>query len=424
LFPTLAGRIDQWETHLDRIAEMEFDWIFLNPFHLTGASGSLYAVADYYSLHPALQSSRKLSAAKSIERFVAAAAKRGLSVMMDLVINHTAKDGLLPSEHPDWFLREPDGTLRSPFCVDPADTRKKTVWEDLAEIDYRDRPERGEVIAFFDELIRHYLGLGIRGFRCDAAYQVPSAVWKPLIEAGRGVHPDVVFVAENLGAPLAQAEALSAAGFDYLFNSSKWWDFEADWLLEQYEKFRRIAPTISFPETHDTERLATDLAARGITDRAAVERCYQRAYLFAAVFATGVMIPMGFEYGFRRKLHVVKTTPADWEEPWFDLTRYIAEVNRMRASLAVLNTEGPQRAIRLGSGQATCLVRTADRGGDWVATLVNPDLRSAVSARIEGLGHAIAGGRQVAPAKKSASLVAGSEVRLGPGEVKVFASRS
>jgi starch synthase (maltosyl-transferring) len=265
--------------------------------------------------------------------------------------------------------------------------------------------------------------LGIRGFRCDAAYQVPSEVWRTLIRAGRNVRSDVVFVAENLGAPLEQAEALSSAGFDYLFNSSKWWDFKAGWLLEQYEKFRRIAPTISFPETHDTERLATDLAAKGITDRAAVEQCYKRAYLFAAVFATGVMIPMGFEYGFRRRLHVVKTTPADWEEPFFDLTKYLADVNQMRASVAVLNTEGPQQAVRLGDDRVTCLVRRSDRSEDWGVTLINSDLRGAASVRLDGLGHGIEEGRQVAPAKKSASLVAGTEVRLGPGEVRVFASR-
>ena len=43
--------------------------------------------------------------------------------------------------------------------------------------------------------------------------------------------------------------ALDEAGCDYLFNSLKWWDFESPWLLEQYEKFRHIAPSIAFPES-------------------------------------------------------------------------------------------------------------------------------------------------------------------------------
>ena len=28
---------------------------------------------------------------------------------------------------------------------------------------------------------------------------------------------------------------LADADFDYILNSSKWWDFRSDWLLEQYE---------------------------------------------------------------------------------------------------------------------------------------------------------------------------------------------
>ena len=52
LFPLLVGNITEWEKHLDRIAEMGFDWIFLNPIHYPGFSGSLYAVKDYFALNP------------------------------------------------------------------------------------------------------------------------------------------------------------------------------------------------------------------------------------------------------------------------------------------------------------------------------------------------------------------------------------
>ena len=47
LFPTLAGTVRQWTTHLPRIAAMEFNAVYINPFHYTGFSGSLYAVKDY-----------------------------------------------------------------------------------------------------------------------------------------------------------------------------------------------------------------------------------------------------------------------------------------------------------------------------------------------------------------------------------------
>ena len=75
-----------------------------------------------------------------------------------------------------------------------------------------------------------------------------------------------MFCAETVGAPKEAVLALADAGFDYLFNSVKWWDFESPWLLDQYEAFRHIAPSIGFPESHDTERLVTELRAAGIPE--------------------------------------------------------------------------------------------------------------------------------------------------------------
>ena len=45
LFPLLAGPVPQWSEHLERIAAMAFDWVFVNPFHYPGFSGSLYALS-------------------------------------------------------------------------------------------------------------------------------------------------------------------------------------------------------------------------------------------------------------------------------------------------------------------------------------------------------------------------------------------
>ena len=423
LFPSLAGSLTGWEEHLDRISGMGFDWVFLNPIHYPGFSGSLYAVKDYYALNPLFEDGTADSADEQFGAFLDAAAERDLSVMMDLVVNHTAKDSLVADEHPDWFLHEPDGSLASPYAVNPTDASKRTVWADLAEIDFAPRPQRAEIIAYFSEMIRHYVELGVRGFRCDAAYKVPKEVWRPLIAAGRKQRDHVVFVAENLGSLLEQTLAMRGAGFDYLFNSSKYWDFRQNWLLDQYEQFRSIAPSISFPETHDTERLISDLAVIGVTEPAAVEKRYRGAYLFAAVFSSGVMIPIGFEYGFRKKLHVVETRPEDWEKPAFDISAWITQVNRMKASLPVLNEEGPQRAVPLGDGRIVALQRRALRGPTWTVTLVNSDRSRPATARIESLDGDVQEGREVTPGGKDGKFRAGAEVTLEPGEVRVFASR-
>ena len=118
---------------------------------------------------------------------------------------------------------------------------------------------------------------------------------------------------------LDEVEALAGAGFDYLFNSVKWWDFESPWLLDQYEQFRHIAPSIGFPESHDTERLVTELLAAGFPE-SEIEARYRQAYAFAAAFSTGVMMPMGFEYGWARRISVVPQDAETPEPPRFDLS--------------------------------------------------------------------------------------------------------
>jgi Glycosidases len=419
-FPPLVGAVDAWKTHLPRIAEMGFNWIFLNPIHFPGFSGSLYAVKDYYALNPLFQGNSSEDPDRLIAGYLDAAARHGLKVMMDLVVNHTAKDAVLTQQHPNWYEREHDGSLRSPFALDPGNPNNKTVWADLAELDYSDRPERQEIVGYFADLVRHYTKLGFAGFRCDAAYKVPKDVWRSLISAAQKVDPDVLFIAENLGAMMEQVEALRGAGFDYLFNSAKWWDFRQGWLLEQYERFRSIAPSIAFPETHDTERLAIDLSHQGLSAPRDVERRYRNAYLFSALFSTGVMIPIGYEYGFRRKLHVVETRPSFWETPQFDISAYIGEVNKMKAAVPVLNEEGPQRAFMIGDGRICALLRRAMRGPGWAVSLINTDYGNTVSAPLNGLDGDIGQGREVTPGGRKETMQPGANMSLAPGEVRVF----
>jgi starch synthase (maltosyl-transferring) len=262
---------------------------------------------------------------------------------MDLVVNHTSRDSELVASHPGWFTRDSSGDVVSPHAIDPADSRRMTVWGDLAELDYRP-PQRDQILAYFQRLVRHYVTLGFGGFRCDAAYKVPAEVWRALTGAGRAASPEVLFCAETLGAPDDAVLALADAGFDYLFNSVKWWDFKRPWLLEQYEAFRHIAPSIGFPESHDTDRLVSELLAAGIRG-SEIEWHYRHAYAFAAAYSTGVMMPMGFEYGWSRSLDVVGRRDDGPEPKRFDLSEFIAEVNAMKKAIPALNEEGPQRLL-------------------------------------------------------------------------------
>ena len=421
LFPLLCGSVRQWEDHLPRIAAMGFDWVYVNPFHYPGFSGSLYAVKDYYRINDLMWDGEH-SLEELLESFCAKASELGVSVIMDLVINHTAKDALLADEHPDWFLHEDDGTLRSPRAIDPADARQVTVWGDLAELNYHDPALHAGLATYFGELIGHFIDRGIRGFRCDAAYLVPPELWSRLIAQARAKRGDAAFFAETLGCRLEQISALHTAGFDYLFNSAKWWDFKSPWLLEQYAAFRHVAPSIAFPESHDTPRLSTELADAGChrDDATLVERAYRLRYMFSAVFSTGVMIPVGFEYGFRGPLNVVNTRQEHWERPLFDITAFIAEVNRMRAAIPALNEEGAQRQIHLGDAAVVCLLRRAQTDTSWVLSLFNSDLHHAHDVRLVGLDPDTQLAREITPGSQGLIIKAGDTLPMSPGAARVF----
>ncbi|HEX4616382.1 MAG TPA: maltotransferase domain-containing protein, partial [Stellaceae bacterium] len=265
---------------------------------------------------------------------------------------------------------------------------QKTVWGDLAELDYRP-PQRSQILGYFQQLVRHYIGLGFGGFRCDAAYKVPAEVWRGLISDAKAADPEVVFCAENLGAPKEAVLALGGAGFDYLFNSVKWWDFESPWLLEQYEDFRHIAPSIGFPESHDTDRLVNELRAAGIPEPQ-IEPRYRQAYAFAAAYSTGVMMPIGFEYGWSRRLDVVANSNHDPEPERFDLSQFVAEVNAMRKSIPALNEEGPLRRLSNQADPLLVLERRTESGDDRAFILVNTHEQQASQIEIESSSVAVA----------------------------------
>lgn len=359
LFPRLAGPLPNWKPHLERAAAMGFDWVFVNPIQQTGGSGSLYSIADYFGIDPAfVEPNAAESAQEQVRAMVAEAEHLGMRVMIDLVINHCAADAALVREHPQWFKHD-GGGIAHPYCVE--ENGERTVWYDLAQFDHQHSSDRDGLLRYCGDVIEHLMDLGFSGFRCDAAYQIPQDFWRGLIERTRRSRPDTLFLAETLGCTPAQTKETAAAGFDYVFNSSKWWDFSSPWLLEQYDLTRQIAPSIGFPESHDTERLFSESGHN-------VEALKQR-YLFAALFSAGVMMPIGYEFGFTDPLHVVHTRPEHWQEPAVDITGFIAQVNRIKSDFPLFREETLLQKVD-HPNPALLLLRKASTNGSGQALLV------------------------------------------------------
>jgi starch synthase (maltosyl-transferring) len=417
LFPLLAGPFDAWQPHLERAASMGFDWVFLNPIQELGRSGSLYSIADYFGINKVLLNpGAKLSPDDQVRAMARTAAALGQSLMIDLVINHCAEDNLLVRTHPTWFMHE-HGRVANPFCIEENGT--KVVWRDLAQFDHQQallRPDDPNgLLAYYVRIVKHLIGLGFRGFRCDAAYQLPTEIWRQLITRIRRDHPDTVFVAETLGCTPAQTRDTASAGFDAIFNSSKWWDFHGDWLLEQYEATRHIAPSIGFPESHDTRRMFEEF--EGNVD------ALRQHYLFTALFASGIMIPMGFEYGFRKRLDVVTTVPGDWEQPNIDLTGFITQVNAIKDQTPTLAGEG--RIDRLDYPDPSILVlrKQAINGPGQALLILNKDPWNRQRFYTDDLYRLIQSPgplRDLSPDWPMQDLPTPFEFWLGPGMARVL----
>ena len=416
LFPPLAGTIPQWEEHLDRIADMGFTWIFLNPINTPGLSGSLYAVKDYFGLNPRFYPESGQDPEAALVHFLKAARGRGLKVMLDLVINHTAIDSPLVTQHPEWYAKDDKGKIKHPGAIDPADATKVTVWGDLAELEYWPPPDPEGLLHFFDRVVVQVPASGLHGVSgpmpltrsrgsSGAASSARPKTWNP--------RPN--FSPKPWAAAWRSAPSSPPRGFDFLYNSSKWWDFQEPWCLEQYNTFRHLAPSVSFPESHDTERLAAESGG-------APEVARQR-YLFAAYFSTGLMMPIGYEYGFKKRLNVVQTRPQDWETPTYDLTPFIKGVNRMKKTCPVLLEEGPQTRVNPEGEPVVLLLKSRATARGRVLAVINATAEPqavAIPDLAELLGQPVRAWQDLTPDTVPLKMGSPVEFTLPPARMRIF----
>jgi starch synthase (maltosyl-transferring) len=150
-----------------------------------------------------------------------------------------------------------------------------------------------------------------------------------------------------------------------VFNSSKWWDLQSPWLLAQYQLIREVSPSISFAESHDTQRLFEEVQGN-------VEAVKQR-YLFAALFSAGCMMPIGFEFGFRKRLHVVETRPDDWEKPNVDLRNFIGKVNAVKSHYRIFQEECPTNVLPYHNPNVLLLWKASTTTPEEALLILNRD---------------------------------------------------
>lgn len=166
---------------LDYLGRLGVSTIWLNPIYPSPRRDGGYDITDYYDLHP------RLGSLGDFATMMHEAGERGIRVMLDLVVNHTS------DQHP-WFQSarsDPNSPFRGWYVwseteppdrfegmVFPGIENETWTYDEVAHAWYRHRFYRFEpdlntdnpaVREEIQKIAMFWLGLGVSGFRIDAA---------------------------------------------------------------------------------------------------------------------------------------------------------------------------------------------------------------------------------------------------------------
>jgi len=251
-------RLRQLEAWLDYAVGLGCNGLLLGPVFAAETHG--YDTVDHFRIDP------RLGDAGDFDALVAAAGQRGLRLVLDGVFNHVGRafpafqmalKGGPGSPAARWFKRTADG----------ADYAVFEGHGQLVELDH-DEPA---VLAYMIEVMTYWLGRGAGGWRLDAAYAVPPAVWAKVVPAVREAFPDAWFLGEMIHGDYAAYGC--EAGLDAVTQYELWkaiWSslndrnfYELDHALGRHNAFLGSFDDGRLPQTfvgnHDVTRLATEL---------------------------------------------------------------------------------------------------------------------------------------------------------------------
>lgn len=220
---------------LPAIASMGFDVVYLPPIHPIGRvnrkgpnnsltpgphdPGSPWAIGSSEGGHDAVHPD--LGTVADFEAFVAAAAKNGIEVAIDLALQ-CAPDHPWVAEHPEWFTTLPDGSIQ--YAENPP---KK--YQDIYPLNFDNDGEglSREVLR----IVRLWIDRGVRIFRVDNPHTKPLHFWEWLLNEVATEHPDIVFLAEAFTRP-PMMHALAGVGYQQSYTYFTWRNTKKE--LEEY----------------------------------------------------------------------------------------------------------------------------------------------------------------------------------------------
>jgi len=241
------------EKRLDYLADLGVDCLWLTPVLQNDHAPHGYNITDFYDI------AEDLGTREDYERFVEAAHDRGMKVLFDLVLNHSARAhpffedayGNPDSEYYDWYEWRDDGEPGTYFD-----------WEYIANFDFHSLEVRRHLLDAVDRWAEI-----ADGFRCDMAWAVPFTFWQELRDRVKAVDPDFLLLDETIPYIADFHEGM----FDVHFDTTLYFTLRqvgrghqpADAILDAVEQrtavgFPDHAAFMLYQENHDETRYVVD----------------------------------------------------------------------------------------------------------------------------------------------------------------------
>ena len=332
-----------------------------------GRYGSPYAALDLTGIDPALVVfDQRTTAVDQFRELTYAAHLKGAQVIIDLAINHTGWGSRLLEEHPEWFLRNSDGTFKSPGAWG-------VTWGDLVELEQHHNVPLWETCA---EAFLTWCRRGVDGFRCDAGYMVPKQAWQYITARVRQEFPDTIFLLEGLGGAWSATESLLTEGgmqwaYSELFQNYAGREV-AHYLDHANAQSQRVGVLVHYSETHDNDRLAKGGKAWSLL----------RKQLSALTSTCGDFgFTCGVEWLANEKIDVHECRGLNWGAH-DNLVDELGQLNRLICDHPCFFDGARLTRLSADDAQVYALRRDSFEGLDHVVVLANLDVRHAGQARL------------------------------------------
>jgi len=160
---TQEGTFKAFEKEMPRLKNMGVKTLWFMPvtpiaqLNKKGSLGSQYAASDYTAINP------EFGTMDEFKHMVNEAHRLGFKVIIDWVANHTGWDHIWTKTHPEFYLKDPDGSFH-----------KASGMDDIIELDYKNKELRKAMIDAMKFWVKE---TNIDGFRCDLASWVEVDFW-------------------------------------------------------------------------------------------------------------------------------------------------------------------------------------------------------------------------------------------------------